>query len=161
METLQSFNAGLVHTVASILALVFGSMVLVMAKGTKKHVMIGYAYVVSMAVLIVTAFMIYRLFNGFGVFHFAAILSLITLSFGMIPIWTKKPAQTWKYLHFSFMYWSVVGLYAAFVAEVLTRIPDTPFFGMVVIATGIVMLIGGVVFKVKKSEWKRMFKTEH
>ena len=34
-------------------------------------------------------------------------------------------------MHFSFMYWSVRGLYAAFAAEVLTRIPEANFFGMV------------------------------
>mgnify|MGYP006270489875 CR=1 FL=1 len=32
------------------------------------------------------------------------------------------------------MYWSVVGLYAAFAAEILTRIPDTPFLNMVGLA---------------------------
>lgn len=104
--------------------------------------------------------MIYRLFKGWGVFHYTTIASLLTIGLGMIPIWTKRPSKKWKYLHFSFMYWSVMGLYAAFAAEVLTRIPKTPFFEMVGIATGIIMLTGGIVFRINKSKWMKLFGIE-
>jgi hypothetical protein len=75
----------------------------------------------------------------------------------MIPIWTKKPARKWKYMHFSFMYWSVIGLYSAFAAEVLTRIPETPFFGMVGISFGIILCAGSIFFGVNKSKWVSLF----
>lgn len=39
-----------------------------------------------MTVLILTAFMIYRLFDGWGIFHYMTLLSLFTLLFGMVPI---------------------------------------------------------------------------
>ena len=55
------------------------------------------------------------------------------------------------------MYWSVIGLYAAFAAEVLTRIPDTPFFGMVGVATFGIMLSGGVFFGINKKKWIKTF----
>ena len=157
MEYLVGDTNGLIHLIASIIALITGSLVLIMKKGTKRHKQIGYVYVVSMGILILTAFMIYRLFGGWGIFHYTTVVSLMTVGLGMIPIWTKKPAKKWKYLHFSFMYWSVIGLYAAFAAEVLTRIPETPFFGMVGIATGIIMIIGGVSFGIKKSRWTKLF----
>ena len=144
---------GLVHLLASILALIFGTLVLVKKKGTRMHVKMGYLYVAGMLVLNVTAFMLYRLFNGFGVFHVAAIGSFLTVAFGMVPIWTKKPVGKWRSFHFSFMYWSVIGLYAAFASEVLTRIPEQPFFEMVGIATGVVMLLGGIVFAWNKKKW--------
>ena len=78
----------------------------------------------------------------------------------MVPIWTKKPMNKWKYRHFSFMYWSVIGLYAAFAAEILTRIPKTPFFGMVGLATGVILIIGGIFFGIKKAKWIKVFETE-
>lgn len=157
MENLVGDTIGLIHLISSLFALIFGAMVLIMKKGTKRHKQIGYAYVLSMAILLATAFMIYRLFNGWGIFHYATIASLVTTALGMIPVWTKKPTNTWGFRHFSFMYWSVIGLYAAFASEVLTRIPDTTFFGMVGIATGIIMILGGVIFSRNKPKWIKMF----
>jgi len=161
MEKIIGDEIGLVHLISSCFALIFGTYILIAKKGTKQHIKIGYLYVISMVILILTAFMIYRLFNGWGIFHYTTLLSLITIALGMIPIWIKKPVNKWKYLHFSFMYWSVIGLYAAFSAEILTRIPKTPFFGMVGIATGGIMLIGGVFFGINKDKWKKITKCQH
>lgn len=157
MEHLVQDSTGLIHLISSIVALISGSIVLAMKKGTKRHKQVGYLYVISMIVLIATAFMIYRLFGGWGIFHYTTVVSLVTLGLGMIPIWTKRPKKKWKFLHFSFMYWSIMGLYAAFAAEVLTRIPETPFFGMVGIATGVIMIIGGVFFGLNVEKWKKLF----
>lgn len=160
MENLVGNTSGLIHLMSAIAALIAGSLVLSMKKGSKKHKQIGYAYVISMAVLLVTSFMIYRLFKGWGIFHYAAAFSLIVLLLGMIPVWTKRPANKWKYQHFNFMYWSVIGLYAAFAAEVLTRIPETPFLGMVGIATGIITIIGAVFLRKNKAKWENTFSME-
>jgi uncharacterized membrane protein len=157
MEHLVGDAYGLIHLISSIVALVAGALVLIMKKGTIRHKQIGYVYVVSMVSLLLTSFMIYRLFKGWGIFHYTTIASLITISLGMIPIWTKKPARKWKYMHFSFMYWSVIGLYSAFAAEVLTRIPETPFFGMVGISFGIILCAGSIFFGVNKSKWVSLF----
>lgn len=160
MENLVGNNIGLVHLISSCFTIIFGTYILIAKKGTKQHIKIGYLYVISMVILIVTAFMIYRLFNGWGIFHYTTLLSLISIILGMVPIWTKKPVNKWKYLHFSFMYWSVIGLYAAFAAEILVRIPETPFFGMVGIATGIIMLVGGIIFGINKAKWVKVFGIE-
>lgn len=155
MANLVADTTGLIHLLSSIIALITGTAVLIMRKGSSSHIKMGYVYVGSMLILLVTAFMIYRLFGGFGVFHIAALVSVITLIFGMIPLWTRK--GPWKYFHFSFMYWSVMGLYAAFASEVLTRVPETPFFGMVGIATAVIMGIGAFVFVKKKEDWVAIF----
>lgn len=155
MSHLIGDEIGFIHVIASCLALISGTLVLTLKKGTKFHIRSGYFYVVSMGMLLVTALMIYRLFNGWGIFHYMTILSITTLAMGMFPVWFKKPIKNWKYLHFTFMYWSVIGLYAAFAAEVLTRIPDTPFFGMVGLATFGIMLLGGVFFGINKSKYRR------
>ncbi|MAU14740.1 MAG: hypothetical protein CMH46_04280 [Muricauda sp.] len=160
MENLVGNNIGVVHLISSCFALIFGTYILIAKKGTKQHIKIGYLYVIAMGILILTAFMIYRLFNGWGIFHYTTLLNLISIILGMVPIWIKKPVYKWKYLHFSFMYWSVIGLYAAFAAEILVRIPETPFFGMIGIATGTIMLIGGIIFGINKAKWEKMFGIE-
>jgi hypothetical protein len=55
------------------------------------------------------------------------------------------------------MYWSVIGLYAALAAEVLTRIPDTPFFGIVGIATGVITIIGAICLRINRAKWVKIF----
>lgn len=147
---------GLIHLIASIFALVFGSWVLVAEKGTPFHRKIGYLYAISMALLIITALMIYRLFGMFGIFHIAALVSLITLACGMIPAVLRKPEKSWLNWHFISMYWSVMGLYAAFVAEILTRVPQTKFFWMVGLATFGVMAIANVIFRIYHKKWEKL-----
>lgn len=156
MRQIVFSEIGLIHLIASILALIFGTLVLITEKGTKRHKKIGYAYAISMLGLIITALMIYRLFGRFGIFHAAALLSTITLLGGMIPAILRKPANRWFRLHYGFMYWSVIGLYAAFVAEVLVRIPQTPFFRMVGVASFLVTVIGGIIFAIYQKKWSSM-----
>lgn len=148
---------GLIHLVSSIFALIFGTMVLVQKKGTKKHKRIGYFYVMSMVILLITSFLIYRMFNGFGMFHYAAFFAALNLFLGMIPIWTKRPKINWKFYHLNFMYWSVIGLYMALAAELTTRIPETPFFGMVYTSSGLVLLLGFLLYFKKLNDWKKVF----
>ena len=155
INNLAHDNVGMIHLVSAILATVFGTMVLVMKKGTANHVRAGYAYTISMVVMLITAFMIYRLFGGFGIFHIAAIVSTFTLAGGMIPVIRKRPRKRWLEMHLAFMYWSVIGLYAAFASETLTRIPDTPFFGMVGIATFAIMLMGTLFYRRYLDSWKK------
>jgi hypothetical protein len=106
-----------------------------------------------MVILLVTAFMLYNLFGKWGIFHYFAVVSTFTLLLGMVPIFMRNQIKNWAYLHFSFMYWSVIGLYGAFVSEMMTRIPEVPFFGMVGLATAGVMVVGGIVFGFNKAKW--------
>lgn len=122
MDILVSGNIELFHLIVSIIATISGFFVLLTKKGLIKHKQIGYVYVVSMLLVNVTAFMIYRVFGGFGIFPFFAIASLLTLIAGMYPILRRK-GKNYMFRYFSYMYWSVVGLYCAFCAEVSTRIP--------------------------------------
>lgn len=154
MNNIVSGHIGFVHIVASIAALIFGTLVLLTAKGTGTHRRIGYLYAASMTTVVVTAFLIYRLFGGFGIFHVAATVSGLTLAAGMLPVIFRKPRNSWLALHFNFMYWSVIGLYAALCAEVLTRIPGQKFFSMVGWATLLVFAGGQVAFFFYKKKWK-------
>ncbi|ARV13263.1 hypothetical protein BTO09_13345 [Gilvibacter sp. SZ-19] len=157
MENYISGTVGAIHLLTAVIALIAGTAVLLLKKGTRTHKRWGYLYVIAMIPMLVTSFMLYNLFGHFGIFHFAAIVSGLTLIGGMLPIMTKRPKTNWMAYHFSFMYWSVLGLYGAFFSELFTRIPETPFFGMVAIATGMVFGIGGYVFKKQKAIWFSRF----
>lgn len=157
MKNLVHDSLGGFHLIVAILALISGTMVLVMKKGSRRHKQIGYFYAFNMLLVNLTAFGIYRLWGGFGIFHIAAIIGLVTLLAGMIPVMIRKPRDNYMGWHFSFMYWSVIGLYAAFVSETLTRIPEAPFFGMLGVATFGVMAAASWAFKKYKKVWGEQF----
>ena len=164
MHTLTSELTGTIYLFVSIIAMISGMMVLIRPKGTQKHKHIGYVYTVAMVLVNLTAFMIYRLFGGFGIFHFFAIVNLLTLWAGMYPI-IKRKGKNFVFKHFNYMYWSVVGLYCAFCAEVLIRIPtyfaipnSLRIFSLLTgLSIFIVMLIATAVFKKFKPQWKKQF----
>lgn len=163
LNNLVSGNIGLFHLAFSTLALVSGNLVLVLKKGTSKHKKIGYLYCTAMLGLIATAFMIYRLYDKFGIFHWMAVLSLATPIAVMLPILIKKP-KSYISLHYSFMYWSVIGLYGAFTAETLVRIPDVViesgipnsiFYNSIGIAVGITMGLGAFFSIRNRDKWSK------
>jgi len=154
MKYLFHDTAGFIHLLSSVLALIFGTWVIASKKGTKKHVRVGYLYFTSMVLLLSTSFLVFRLFGGFGMFHYAAIASFIVLALGMIPIWWKRPKNNWRFFHYNFMYWSVVALYEAFASEILTRTNIADFMSLVGIATGGVLIIGFIIFFKYKDQWK-------
>ena len=137
-------NIGWFHFITSVLAMLFGTMVLLSKKGTKRHKQMGYVYVVNMILLNVSSFFIVN-FGGFSVFHFFAIISLIGVFGGVMPAIRKK--KNWFAYHFYFMNWSVVGLYCAFWAEVGTRFVGNmqQFWWMVALATFVTAFIGNVI----------------
>lgn len=116
--------------------------------------------------MLIAAFMIYRLWGGWGLFHYAAIISSATVLGGFIPIVFKVPGDSYITYHFSFMYWSVIGLYGAFFSEIFTRLPnilyedtgpDAIFFILLSITTVVVMMTGGIYFYRNKERWEKQF----
>jgi len=156
METLKELHIinsyiGLVHTIFSILAMVFGTLVILTKKGTKRHKTNGYIYAASMLLLNFSALGIYN-YGRISMFHFFALVSLVTLFLGLYPAF-KRP-ENWLNKHFRLMSWSVVGLYCAFWAEIGVRFFDMKYFWWVVmLATFLTSLIGA---KIINRESKRL-----
>lgn len=136
---------GLVHTLLGVLALLFGLAVVVRRKGTRPHRRLGRAYFASMLLLTATAFMIYDLYGRFGPFHIAAVVSMATTIAGFLPVYLRRPPKTWMALHAIFMGWSYVGLLAAFIAEIATRVPGVSFGPGVIGATALAMAGGAIL----------------
>ena len=141
----MSFSTiGYIHLFFSVIAMITGLMVIFRTKGTQSHKRIGYVYVASMLALNVTSFFIVN-FNGFSIFHFFAIVSLVTIIGGMYP--AIKRINNWINYHYYFMSWSVVGLYCAFWSEVGTRFVKNmqDFWWAVAIATFATAFIGSMI----------------
>jgi uncharacterized membrane protein len=157
---------GLIHFIASIAALVLGTLVLVFPKGTAKHKVIGRLYGLTMLLVLITAFMTYRLFGTWGIFHWAAVIASLTLVGGLVPILTKSPTRHYASLHFNFMYWSVIGVYAAFVSETLVRmprivvesgIPNSVFYNLTGVGSALVMGVAIHFFLKFRPKWEKQF----
>ena len=153
---------GWIHTIAALISLITGSIVLILNKGSLAHVIIGRIYVIAMLVVCSTSFMIYRVHGNFNVLHFFALISTVTLMFGMLSLYLKKPDSSYILWHLSWMYWSVIGLYCAFSAEIFTRIPSILgyqdnygiFYALIGISSGLVGMIGARKFKKLKKSWE-------
>lgn len=75
MESFFGNAIGIVHTIFAVIAMLSGAWVLLQPKGGTRHRQMGYVYVGAMLLMLLTAFGIYRLFGGFGIFHFFALIS--------------------------------------------------------------------------------------
>lgn len=146
MLTIVYNTWGAIHLLAALLSLVLGTAVLVAPKKRNIHRKAGYAYLTCMAVMIATAFGIYRQYNALGIFHLAAVLTLLTLLAGMLPVLFKKRLRQWLRLHNGFMYLSVLELYIALVAEFLVRIPQATFMTVATLSSAVVLIPGSVLF---------------
>jgi uncharacterized membrane protein len=144
-----------VHIIAAVAALFLGAVVFLTRKGTRLHVRVGIGYVVSMLVMNVTAFGIYRLTGTLNAFHVGAFFSLVTVLAGWVPAIRRRPAERWLQMHFEFMSWSYVGLIAGAVSEAVTRLPQAPFVGAVVAGSAVVFLLGGMLILRARSTYFR------
>lgn len=153
MDNIIQSNVGLFHTLVAIVAMITGLVVIFNTKGTKFHKRVGYIYVVAMVLLNVTAFFIVN-FGGFSLFHFFAIISLLTIIGGMVPALLQ--INNWLAYHYYFMSWSVVGLYCAFWAEVGTRFVGNmkEFWWAVAIATFVTAGIGSLIINKQAKKFK-------
>jgi uncharacterized membrane protein len=148
---------GFVHVLTSIASLVLGTWIIASRKGTKRHKKLGYGYVASMALVNASAFGIYHMLGVFGPFHIAALISSVTLIAGIVPAIRRKPKENWIMKHFTYMYYSVIGLYAAFASEVIVRVPGIRFWWSVMGATFIIIFVGVYFFKNQSKKWAAQF----
>jgi hypothetical protein len=124
-------------------------------------------YVVAMLALNLSALWIYRLTGTFGPFHVAALISLATLLAGVsAALRRRRGDRNWLRRHYAFMSWSYVGLVAAAVAEVATRVPAVQaiaggptiaFWVTVVLASIAVFILGGEMIRRRQTKVLRPF----
>ena len=140
IEHLQSHLLGLIHLLMALAAMFFGTAVIFNRKGTRKHRWMGRSYLIMMLTMNGTGLLNYELFGRFGPFHWMVLASLATLVAGYVPTLLKAPG--WKHRHAYFMVWSYIGLLAAAVAEVASRVPGWSFGPSVIIGSVVVIATG-------------------
>lgn len=148
-------TVGYIHFISAMAAIVTGALIFFIAKGTRLHIQLGWAYVVSMVTLNGTGLMIYRLFGGFGPFHVMTLISLATLGMGYRAVRQRPRKPDWVLTHYHYMSWSYIGLIAAGASEAIVRvdvlrtaIQGGMNFGLAVfIASAVVCFIGGWLTK--------------
>lgn len=123
--------------------MLFGAFIFLNIKGTLRHKILGYGYVISMALLNISAMFIYDLLGHFGPFHVAALISFVTLVGGYVPAYRRKPKGAWLQYHYYLMCWCYAGLVAAAASEVMTRLPSAPFFPAVAGASFAIFAVSG------------------
>lgn len=135
-----------VHLAAVLLALASGTAVLVRPKGTPAHRRLGWAYVASMAVGLLTAFRLYYLFGRFGLVHWGALGSAGTLLVGTGAAVFRRVVPSWLRWHYLGMGASVIGLYAALAAEGTYRLLPPQYFWWATLGpAGVVFLAGSLL----------------
>ncbi|MCZ6640007.1 MAG: DUF2306 domain-containing protein [Gammaproteobacteria bacterium] len=139
-EHLLNHPLGLIHVLSAITAMLAGTAVMLVRKGTNRHLWVGRSYVVMMLATNASAMMIYELFGRFGPFHWMVLASSASWLAGYVVVWRRK--KGWRYQHAYFMAGSYVGLMAAAAAEVATRVPGWSFWLTVVVSSMTVIFVG-------------------
>jgi uncharacterized membrane protein len=134
--------SGLLHVGLAVVALAAGLLQLVLTKGTPAHRRLGWLYAASMLGLNGVGFTIYREFGGFGLFHYLAVASLVTIVGGMVPVLLRRPERGWLDLHAYWMSMSYVGLVAAGLFQLATH-PPVGRVRTWVVATALAVTFGG------------------
>src|ERR1051326_4159570 len=94
---------GIVHTLCGVLCLIFGGVIFLSPKATRRHRTLGIAYVIAMLVLNLTALCIYHLTGRFNLFHLFAILSLAMVLIGWSQVAFRRHFRRWFYRHYTYM----------------------------------------------------------
>jgi uncharacterized membrane protein len=105
-------TAALTHVAAATSGLVLGAVVLIRGKGTPSHRVIGGVYAGVLLLVNVAALSVHR-DATFGVFHWLALVSLVTLVVGLAPLLLGRRSGPAVATHAYCMTWSYAGLVAA------------------------------------------------
>lgn len=114
----------LIHTIASVLALLAGGLIFIIPKGTVRHRKLGYAYAINMGILLVTSFFIFDLWGAFGVYHALSIVSFVTLAIALYYPIKGRNSKHWMRQHMIWMGYSYIGLVMAGGSHLFSVFPD-------------------------------------
>jgi len=135
---------GTAHIALAVASLTLGAMVFLQPKGGRRHRLLGRLYAGALVLVNVSALLVYEESSGPGPFHVLALVSLATLSAGLVPALLRRPGGSWLEAHAYFMSWSYVGLVAAGVAQVGTMVAG-PGALPVVLPSVLVVLVGALL----------------
>ena len=165
MDMIHSVWGGL-HTIAAILGLITGFMVLRRPKGDRRHKSVGYVYVVLMSVLVLAGIPMAE--NGLSAFHYLSMITGGSIVGAMVMIWLARiqtdPRKRANFVfgHYKFMVWSYIGLVAAGVAQIASRIAGeaggmASFWWAVLVASLVITGVGALWVRLSDPGIKRRY----
>lgn len=150
---------GATHVAAAVVALILGPILFLRAKGGASHRQLGYVYVAAMAITCLAGLPM-DAFGAVSPFHILSIVSLLTIALGAGFIFAASRLKGREKLrggliagHMHWMAWSYIGLAAAGLAQIGSRlVSDGVMFGVpgwaaVAAASGLTIAAGLVLLR--------------
>jgi len=110
--------SGAIHIAAAVMSVLFGVRVFLSKKGTLDHRHLGWMYLFAMAFVNGAALLTFEdSKDGFGIFHYLALLSLATISIAAVAGRKIRTNRSYVWPHAYIMSWSYAGLLAAAVGQ--------------------------------------------
>ncbi len=125
-ELIKHGLLGIAHLVFGIGTLLGGFAQLLLPKGNMVHRYLGRFFAVSLIFTDISALNISQS-GHFHAFHILAIVSLIVLALGVLPVMFSRSVLAME-MHIYLMYWSNLAPLAAFSAEMLAKYPYTRYY---------------------------------
>ncbi|MEQ8435259.1 MAG: DUF2306 domain-containing protein [Oceanicaulis sp.] len=160
MDTLIHSIWGAIHTGAAVFALLVGPILFLRAKGGVSHRILGYGYVAAMVVVCLAGWPIRNSGAELSPFHYLSIVSLVTVllgaAFAFAATRIVRSARSRDGLvhgHLYWMGWSYIGLAAAGLAQVGSRlVSPEEYFGSggwiaVAVASGAAIGVGALILQ--------------
>lgn len=142
MDVERAFAAG--HVAAALTAIVVGGLVVLLPKGVGRHRLIGFIYVVAIVIVDIAALQVHEE-AAFGVFHALAVVSLLTVAIGIVPLLLGSRSPLALSFHAYSMASSYAGLLAAGAGQVAATNADRWGSESVPITIGVALALSGVV----------------
>lgn len=134
----------IIHTAFSVLAVLAGAIFL-LPKGTSKHKQLGYTYVISMLVCLVTSFRLFNMWGSFGVYHALSIVSFVTLLIALYFPMKGRHKKDWVENHLLWMGYSYVGLIMAAGSHLFSVFPEWPVWLRMSLFWGLPYVVGSII----------------
>ena len=114
------------HLILALIALIIGSINLISKKGTKRHKLIGWFWIIFMTYVAISSFWIKELNDGdYSWIHLLSIITLLSLMFSIIAI-----KFGFIKIHSFFMLGTYIGLFIAGIFALMPGRYIANFFGI-------------------------------
>lgn len=124
-----------------------GAVVVALPKGTSRHRVWGTAYAVALVLVNVAALSLH-LERDFGLFHWLAVASLVTLAVGVSPLLLGHRSEAVLATHAYCMTWSYAGLLAAGCGQSAVALGEDGVAWVVpAVIFGVLVTSGVVIFR--------------
>lgn len=146
------------HTVAAVVAILCGLVVVFRPKGSALHKRVGKVYTVSIiAMIILSAFIREINHDQFSIFHLISIQTFLFVAAGMLSQIFRDRIRHWYLWHARFMLYSYVTLIVTGIAQAFEYLPFSDIVNAIVFIQCPALVGWALVEFVGMPRWRRIF----